>query len=96
MRINLRGKQIFQGLYAVLVSPTPIKVLCVFNSREVMRDQFVECTNQVLRFGQGFLVKIVDSTITTPIGSVLMFRDVSTPDDLHRLNGMEVHDFWGG
>lgn len=92
--IRLRGKAFFPGLMAVLVSPTPIKVLCVFGTRSAMRDQFVECTNQVLRLGQGFTVRIMDGTITTPAGSVLMFRDISDPDYSHRLAGVEVHDVW--
>lgn len=92
--IKLRGKPFFTGLMAVLVSPTPIKVLCVFGTHKAMRDQFFECADQVLKLGQGFAVRMHDNTITTPIGSVLMFKSISSHDSMLQLQGVELHDLW--
>ena len=92
--IRLRGKAFFQGLMAVLVSPTPIKVLCIFGTHKAMRDQMYECADQVLKLGQGFVVKIMDNTIVTPIGSELIFKSIEQPEDMMKVQGIEVHDLW--
>lgn len=94
MRINLRGKQIFQGLYAVLVSPTPIKVLAVFANHDKLREEFRTAVNQVTMWGTGFKVRLADQIIETPVGSQLFFRSVETGSHLDRLKGMEIHDLW--
>jgi hypothetical protein len=91
MNINLRGKRIFQGLQAVLVSPKPIRVLAVFSSHAKMREEFRLAINQVMMWGTGFQVRHAEYSIETPIGSVLLFRSVELAD---HLCGLEVHDFW--
>lgn len=79
---------------AVLVCPTPIRVLCVFGTHKTMRDQFYECANQVLKLGRGFSVRVSDNCITTPIGSVLMFRYVGHPNEMIKFAGIKLHDLW--
>lgn len=92
--IRLRGKPFFTGLMAVLVSPTPIKVLCVFGTHKAMREKFFECADQVLKLGRGFEVRMADNCIKTPIGSVVTFRSISSHDAMLSLQGMELHDLW--
>lgn len=92
--IKLRGKPFFQGLMAVLVSPTPIKVLCIFGKHRDMRNQFFECADQVLKLGKGFVVRMSDNTITTPIGSVLTLSAIETDTGIEKFMGVELHDLW--
>ena len=88
------GKRTFRGLTAVLVSAKPIRVLAVFGTYQAMRDQFEVCANQVQILGTGFKVSHTDMIIETPLGSKLIFKHVGGPEDMHRLAGMEVHEFW--
>lgn len=88
------GKRTFRGLTAVMASTKPIKVLAVFGTFEAMREQFKICADQVLILGTGFKVTYTDMIIETPNGSKLIFKHVGGPEDMHRLAGMEVHEFW--
>lgn len=92
--LKLRGKPFFTGLMAVLVSPTPIRILCIFSTYRVMRSQFSECADQALKLDQGFVVRMSEYTITTPVGSKVIFSAIETSRGVERFMGLELHDLW--
>lgn len=89
-----KSKAIFRGLQLALLSPVPVRILCVFGTYKACRDQFYECAQQVENSGQGFCVKHIDRSIITPNGSRVMFQVVGFSEDFPKFQGLELHDFW--
>lgn len=94
MRINLRGKKLFQGMYAVLVSPEPIRVLAVFETDRAMKTAFQTSVEHMINWGPGFKAYYADGVIEIPNGSKLIFKTVGSRRDLDSLQGLEIHDCW--